>query len=50
VRLDWDQFGFNYGNGVVANFGYSADRLQLTSLCPAPNFRALEHTTFRFLL
>src|SRR2546422_6173455 len=24
--------GFNYGNGVTAAFGYSADRLQLTSL------------------
>ncbi len=24
--------GFNYGNGVVATLGYSADRLQLTSL------------------
>jgi YD repeat-containing protein len=24
--------GFNYGNGVTASFGYSADRLQLTSL------------------
>jgi RHS repeat-associated protein len=24
--------GFNYGNGVAASFGYSADRLQLTSL------------------
>jgi RHS repeat-associated protein len=24
--------GFNYGNGVAAAFGYSADRLQLTSL------------------
>ena len=23
---------FNFGNGVVASFGYSADRLQLTSL------------------
>ncbi|HEX2711794.1 MAG TPA: hypothetical protein VHM88_06165 [Candidatus Acidoferrales bacterium] len=24
--------GFNYGNGVAASFGYSTDRLQLTSL------------------
>ncbi len=24
--------GFNYGNGVAATFGYSADRLQMTSL------------------
>jgi RHS repeat-associated protein len=24
--------GFNYGNGVAASFGYSSDRLQLTSL------------------
>jgi RHS repeat-associated protein len=24
--------GFNYGNGVVATFGYSPDRLQLTSI------------------
>jgi len=24
--------GFNYGNGVAASFGYSAERLQLTSL------------------
>ncbi len=24
--------GFNYGNGVIAALGYSADRLQLTSL------------------
>jgi RHS repeat-associated protein len=24
--------GFNYGNGVAASFGYSADRLQMTSL------------------
>jgi len=23
---------FTYGNGVVASYGYSADRLQLTSL------------------
>jgi RHS repeat-associated protein len=28
---------FNYGNGVAASFGYSADRLQMTSLSYAKN-------------
>lgn len=33
--------GFNYGNGVTASFGYSADRLQLTSLAYAKGTNSL---------
>jgi RHS repeat-associated protein len=33
--------GFNYGNGVTASLGYSADRLQLTSLAYTKNTTTL---------
>jgi YD repeat-containing protein len=33
--------GFNYGNGVVAALGYSADRLQLTSLAYTKSLQTL---------
>jgi RHS repeat-associated protein len=40
--------GFNYGNGIAATFGYSADRLQLTSLSYAKSGTTLFGLTYSY--
>ncbi|MBI3661432.1 MAG: hypothetical protein HY234_00050 [Acidobacteria bacterium] len=40
--------GFNYGNGVAASFGYSADRLQLTSLSYVKNTTTLLNLGYNY--
>lgn len=40
--------GFNYGNGVAASFGYSADRLQLTSLSYVKGATTLLNLTYGY--
>jgi hypothetical protein len=45
---------FTYGNNVVANFGYSSARLQMTSLaytnaCPSPKLKTALNSHFDLL-
>lgn len=40
--------GFNYGNGVAASFGYSSDRLQMTSRSYAKSGTTLFGLTYAF--
>jgi RHS repeat-associated protein len=40
--------GFNYGNGIAASLGYSADRLQLTSLSYAKSGTTLFGLTYSY--